>query len=72
LRPDEVEKALDEEGIAVRAGTPEALPLLKALGVEEAVRASFMFYNTQEEVDVLAGALGRIVRRNGRADAVNA
>jgi cysteine desulfurase/selenocysteine lyase len=72
LRPDEVEKALDEEGIAVRAGTLEALPLLKALGVEEAVRASFMFYNTQEEVDVLAGALGRIARRSGRADAVNA
>jgi cysteine desulfurase/selenocysteine lyase len=40
----------------------EAEPLLKALGTEEAVRASFMFYNTYEEADVLAAALEKIVR----------
>jgi selenocysteine lyase/cysteine desulfurase len=56
----------------VRAGTLEALSMLKALGVEEAVRASFIFYNTQEGVDVLAGALGRIARRTGKAGAANA
>jgi cysteine desulfurase/selenocysteine lyase len=61
-KPKDVEKALDEEGIAVRAGKLEAEPLLKALGTEEAVRASFMFYNTYEEADVLAAALEKIVR----------
>jgi cysteine desulfurase/selenocysteine lyase len=63
MHPKQVEKALDEEGIAVRAGTLEAQPILKALGVEEAVRASFMFYNTREEVDTLADALERIAAR---------
>jgi cysteine desulfurase/selenocysteine lyase len=60
VKPKDVEKALDEEGIAVRAGKLEAEPLLKALGTEEAVRASFMFYNTYEEADVLAAALEKI------------
>jgi len=34
--------------------------MLKKLGVEQAVRASFMFYNTREEADVLAASLARI------------
>jgi cysteine desulfurase / selenocysteine lyase len=55
-----VEKALDREGIATRAGKLAAEPMLRALGVEEAVRASFMFYNTRDEADVLARALEKI------------
>ncbi|HEY0100892.1 MAG TPA: aminotransferase class V-fold PLP-dependent enzyme [Pyrinomonadaceae bacterium] len=47
-KPKEVEKALDAEGIAVCAGKLAAEPLLKALGADEAVRASFMFYNTRQ------------------------
>jgi cysteine desulfurase / selenocysteine lyase len=62
--PKEVEKALDAEGIAVRAGKLAAEPLLKALGAEEAVRASFMFYNTRAEADALASALARIAKGN--------
>ncbi len=62
-QPSDLEKALDDEGIAVRAGTLAAQPLLRALGVEEAVRASFVFYNTREEADFLASCLERIVRR---------
>jgi selenocysteine lyase/cysteine desulfurase len=46
-----VAQALDTEGIAARAGSLAAEPLLKALGVQEAVPASFMFYNTPEEAD---------------------
>jgi cysteine desulfurase / selenocysteine lyase len=57
---EEVAQALDREGIAVRAGNLEAQPLLAALGVEEAMRASFMFYNTREEVDVLVEVLAKI------------
>ncbi|HEX9953035.1 MAG TPA: aminotransferase class V-fold PLP-dependent enzyme [Rubricoccaceae bacterium] len=61
--PSDVAAALDREGIAVRAGNLEAEPLLKALGAEgaEAVRASFLFYNTHAEADALADAVGRVV-----------
>jgi cysteine desulfurase/selenocysteine lyase len=60
--PKEVEQELDRRGIAARAGGLDAEPLLKALGVETAVRASFMFYNTREEADVLAEAVAEIAR----------
>ena len=61
--PSDVAAALDREGIAVRAGNLEAEPLLKALGAEgaEAVRASFLFYNTHAEADALAEAVGQLV-----------
>ena len=65
MKPKEVEKALDQEGIAVRAGKLAAEPLLKALGADEAVRASFMFYNTRGEADALASALEKISRSAG-------
>ncbi|HEY0444305.1 MAG TPA: aminotransferase class V-fold PLP-dependent enzyme [Candidatus Limnocylindrales bacterium] len=58
----DVEQALDRKGIAVRAGNLESQPQLKALGTEEAVRASFSFYNTSAEVETLAKALKAIVR----------
>jgi cysteine desulfurase/selenocysteine lyase len=58
--PSEVEKALDAEGIAVRAGNLDAEPLLEALGARQAVRASFLFYNTRAEADALADAVERI------------
>ncbi len=60
-KPGKLEKKLDKEGIAVRAGKLAAEPLLRALGVEEAVRASFVFYNTFEEADALADAVRKIV-----------
>jgi cysteine desulfurase/selenocysteine lyase len=62
MEAKQVEKALDAEGIAVRAGKLAAEPLLKALGASDAVRASFMFYNTQEEADALANAVAACVR----------
>jgi cysteine desulfurase/selenocysteine lyase len=56
-----VAKALDEDGIAVRAGNLAAEPLLNALGTSKAVAPSFMFYNTHEEADALAASLARLV-----------
>jgi cysteine desulfurase / selenocysteine lyase len=67
MKSNDVAKALDDEGIAVRAGKLAAEPLLKALGAGEAVRASFMFYNTREEADALADALARIAAGAGAA-----
>jgi len=48
---------LDRSGVAVRAGTHCAMPLLDRFGVSSTCRASFALYNTVEEVDGLARAL---------------
>jgi len=61
VEPKQIEKSLDKEGIAVRAGTMSAQPLMKLLGVKGVVRASFMFYNTREEADVLARGIEKCV-----------
>ena len=53
----DVAAALDNRGIAVRAGDMAALPLLKRFGVAQAVRASAYLYNSVEEIDRLADAL---------------
>ena len=49
----DVAQVLDGRGIAVRAGHMCAQPLLRRLGVESAVRASFAPYNTMDEVNAL-------------------
>jgi cysteine desulfurase/selenocysteine lyase len=58
--PLEVGKALNAEGIAVRAGHHCAQPILRRLGLEATVRPSFAFYNTFDEVDVFIRAVRRI------------
>ena len=51
---------LDRLGIAVRTGHHCAQPLIQRLGVEGTVRASFAFYNTKEEIDVLVSGIERV------------
>lgn len=51
---------LDRLGIAVRTGHHCAQPLMIRLGVQGTVRASFAFYNTKEEIDVLASGIERV------------
>ena len=58
--PLEVGKALNSEGIAVRAGHHCAQPILRRNGLEATVRPSFAFYNTFEEIDVFIRAVRRI------------
>jgi cysteine desulfurase/selenocysteine lyase len=58
--PLEVGKALNAEGIAVRAGHHCAQPILRRLGLEATVRPSFAFYNTFDEIDVFIKAVRRI------------
>jgi cysteine desulfurase/selenocysteine lyase len=48
---------IDRAGIAVRAGTHCAMPLMERFGVTATCRASFALYNTHDEVDILARAL---------------
>ena len=50
---------IDRSGVAVRAGTHCAMPLLNRFGVTSTCRASFALYNTMEEVDALAQALAK-------------
>lgn len=51
---------LDKMGIAVRTGHHCAQPLMERLGIEGTVRASFAFYNTKEEIDILVRDIRRI------------
>ncbi|MPM71035.1 putative cysteine desulfurase [bioreactor metagenome] len=53
---------LDTMGVAVRTGHHCAEPLMRRLGIEGTVRASFAMYNTREEVDVLVNGIRRIVK----------
>ena len=50
---------IDNDGIAVRAGTHCAMPLMERFGVSATCRASFGLYNTREEVDRFVAALGK-------------
>lgn len=59
---EEVGKALNEEGIAVRSGHHCAQPILRRFGIEATVRPSLAFYNTCEEVDTLVAVLRRLAR----------
>ena len=53
---------LDQEGVAVRAGHHCAMPVMQRFGVPATTRASFAFYNTRAEVDVLVGAMQRVLK----------
>ncbi len=53
----DISTVLDKRGIAVRAGTHCAMPLMETLGVGATCRASFGMYNTLSEVDALVDAL---------------
>ncbi|KJK13028.1 cysteine desulfurase [Burkholderiaceae bacterium 16] len=60
---EEVGKALNEEGIAVRSGHHCAQPILRRFGVEATVRPSLAFYNTTDEVDRLISVVRRLSGR---------
>lgn len=59
IHAHDVSMVIDRAGVAVRAGTHCAQPLLKRFGVTSTCRASFAMYNTRAEVDALAEALDK-------------
>ena len=65
-RAEDVGSALNQEGIAVRAGHHCAQPILRRYGLESTVRAALALYNTYGEIDQLAAALHRLAGRGGR------
>ncbi len=60
IHPHDLAAALDQDGIAVRAGHHCAQPLMRHFGVPGTVRASFYLYNTQAEVQALVQAVQRV------------
>ena len=57
IHAHDVATVIDRSGVAVRAGTHCAQPLLHRFGVTSTCRASFAMYNTFAEVDALAESL---------------
>ena len=65
-RPEDVGSALDQAGIAVRAGHHCAQPILRRYGLASTVRAALALYNTHAEIDQLAAVLHRLAAWSGR------
>lgn len=57
--PYDLGTLLDQLGIAVRTGVHCTEPLMKFFGIPGTVRASFAFYNTKEEIDILVNGIKR-------------
>ena len=57
IHPHDLSQVLDQTNVCVRAGHHCAKPLMKILGANATVRASFYLYNTTQEADALADAL---------------
>ncbi|HEX7655217.1 MAG TPA: SufS family cysteine desulfurase [Verrucomicrobiae bacterium] len=62
LPNQQIARALDQQGIAVRAGHHCAQPALRHFGLETSVRPSLAFYNTREEIDALVRVLRTLKR----------
>ncbi len=61
VHPHDIGTILDQSGIAIRAGHHCAQPVMQFFDVPATARASFAFYNTREEVDVLAEAVQKVI-----------
>jgi cysteine desulfurase/selenocysteine lyase len=61
IHPHDIGTILDQEGIAVRAGHHCAQPVMQRFKVPATARASFAFYNTKAEVDVLARTVEKVI-----------
>lgn len=63
VAPEEVGKALNQDGIAVRSGHHCAQPILRRFGLEASVRPSLALYNTYAEIDALVNSVRRVRAR---------
>ena len=61
IHPHDIGTILDGEGIAIRAGHHCAQPVMQFFKISATARASFAFYNTKQEVDVLANAIEKVI-----------
>lgn len=61
VHPHDIGTILDQQGIAIRAGHHCAQPVMQRFKIPATARASFAFYNTKEEIDVLADAIEKVI-----------
>ena len=61
IHPYDIGSILDKLGIAVRTGHHCAQPIMDFYKIPGTIRASFSFYNTKEEIDVLVSGVKRAV-----------
>jgi cysteine desulfurase/selenocysteine lyase len=67
IHPHDVAQIVDQSGVAIRAGHVCCQPLMDHLGHPAINRASYAFYNTEEETTRLVEAL-RTTRKIFRID----
>jgi cysteine desulfurase/selenocysteine lyase len=60
IHPHDIGTILDSKGIAIRAGHHCAMPVMQHFKVPATARASFAFYNTQQEIDCLVQAIHEV------------
>jgi len=60
IHPHDIGTILDQEGIAIRTGHHCAQPVMQKYGIPATARASFAFYNTMEEIDVLINGIQKV------------
>ncbi len=61
IHPHDIGTFLDFEGVAVRTGHHCTQPVMDKFNVPATTRASFAFYNTREEADILVNAVKKVI-----------
>jgi cysteine desulfurase / selenocysteine lyase len=61
IHPHDIGTVLDMEGVAIRTGHHCAQPVMQRFNIPATARASFAFYNTKEEVDILAKGIEKVI-----------
>ncbi len=61
LHPFDIGTLIDQMGIAVRTGHHCSMPIMEHFGIPGTLRASFAFYNTEEEIDRLVAAVKKAI-----------
>lgn len=61
IHPHDIGTIVDREGVAIRTGHHCAQPVMQRFGVPATARASFAFYNTREEIDVLVRSVHKVI-----------
>lgn len=62
IHPYDIGTIIDTDGIAIRTGHHCTQPIMQRYNVSATARASFAFYNTLEEVDLLAEGLNKVIK----------
>ncbi len=61
IHPHDMGSLLDGEGVVIRAGHHCAQPLMARYNVPATTRASFAYFNTREDIDVLVSAVEKAI-----------